>query len=335
LKTTRFSLSILFLLLGAPQVRAAPPCVKQCEELEEKGELRSGVSPQGCLVRVCQQEARRLYEENEFDKALESLDYLNEKLEQSPTYQLDRGKLYYALGRFPEALASFERILRGFPRNVRAASQRGHTLLRLGRYDAARAQFEKLLEDPATQGEFKRLNTHSYLRGNIGVLKLLQGDAEAGKAELDRALEIDGRNKTARLYREEVVPYLEAETLGPDGVMQLLVAYEEVSFQRFVPAAKELQKLIQRWPLFSPGYRRLAQILTSYHEYESCEVALALGEKYLPDDVDLRAERLRCALLRIGPTTKEARPALAEVRALAEAHPENERLKQILVALDR
>ena len=83
------------------------------------------------------------------------------------------------------------------------------------------------------------------------------------------------------------------------------------------------------------GYHRLAEILRSYQEYESCEVALSLGEQYLPEDLDLHAERLRCALLRYGPTSKEARPALDEVRALSEAHPENQRLKQILVALDR
>ncbi|MFQ5927592.1 MAG: hypothetical protein ACE5MH_09185, partial [Terriglobia bacterium] len=64
-------------------------------------------------------------------------------------------------------------------------------------------------------------------------------------------------------------------------------------------------------------------------------VALEIGEQYIPDDIDRRAERLRCALLHHGPTSEEAAPLLEETRALARAHPENTRLKQILVALDR
>ncbi len=321
--------------LGATWIRAAPPCVAQCEQLVEAGELREGVSQAGCEVRVCQQEARKLYEQNEFEQALESLDHLQPRLQDSPSYQLDRGLVQYALGRFDEALASFERILSGFPGNVRAASQSAHTLLRLGRLADARARFEQLFADPATVGEFKGLRTRSYLKANIGVVRILQGEFEGGKAELEQALEIDGRNRIARLYHDEVVPYMESGALGPEGVMRLLVAYEELSFKRFQTAAKELQALVQRWPRFAPGYQRLAEILRSYHEYEACEVALTLGEQYLPDDIGLRAERLRCALLRYGPTTEKARLALDEVRALAEAHPENERLKQILVALDR
>ncbi len=335
MRVAAFSLSILFVLLGAPLAAAVPHCVKKCETLAEEGELRPGVSPKGCVVRVCQEEARALYKNNEFEQALEALDHLHEMLQNSPSYQLDLGLIYYAMGQFDEALASFERILRGFPSNVRAASQRAHTLLRLGRYADAREQFEKLLENPATEGEFKGLRTRSYLRANIGVVKILQGDLEGGKADLERAIEIDGRNRTARLYHDEVLPYLESGALESEGVMQLLVAYEEISFKRYGPAAKELQQLVKRWPLFAPGYHRLAEILRSYQEYEACEIALALGQKHLPDDIDLRAERLRCALLRYGPTSEEARPALDEVRALSQSHPENERLKQILVALDR
>ena len=335
MRAVRLTLVIGLALLGAPSVVAAPPCVAQCETLLESGELRKGVSQSGCELRVCQQEARKLYEKNQFEQALESLDYLQPRLQDSPSYQLDRGLVYYALGRFEEALASFEKVLGGFPRNVRAASQRAHTLLRLGRYADARAQFEKLFMDPATEGEFKGLRTRSYLKANIGVVKLLQGDLEGGKADLEQGIKIDGRNRSALLYRHKVVPYLESGALEPEGVMQLLVAYEELSFKRYPTAAQELQALVKRWPRFAPGYQRLAEILRSYQEYEACEVALALGEQYLPEDIDLRAERLRCALLRYGPTSEQARPALDEVRALAEVHPENVRLKQILVALDR
>lgn len=335
MRAVRLTLVIGLALLGAQSVRGAPPCVAQCETLLEMGELRKGVSQAGCEVRVCQQEARKLYEKNQFEQALESLDYLQPRLQDSPSYRLDRGLVYYALGRFEEALASFEKVLGGFPRNVRAASQRAHTLLRLGRYADAQAQFEKLFMDPATEGEFKGLRTRSYLKANIGVLKLLQGDLEGGKADLDQGLEIDGRNRTASLYRYKVVPYLESGALEPEGVKQLLVAYEELSFKRYPTAAQELQALVKRWPRFAPAYQRLAEILRSYQEYEACEVALALGEQYLPEDIDLRAERLRCALLHYGPTSEQARPALDEVRALSEAHPENLRIKQILASLDR
>jgi tetratricopeptide (TPR) repeat protein len=322
-------------LFGASYVGAVAPCVEQCEKISEAGELRPGVSPVGCVVRVCQREARSLYQNNEFEQALESLEPLHEKLEHSPAYQLDRGLIFYGLGRFPEALEWFERILSGFPSNIRAGAQRGHTLVRLGRLDAARAQFEKLADDPASEGEFKQLRTRSYLRGNIGIVRLLQGDLEGGKADLERALEIDGRNQLARRYLSDVVPYLESGVLGPGGGMQLLVAYEELGFRRYLSAAKELRELVKRWPRFGPGYHRLGEILRSYQAYEACAAALQLGEKYLPGDIDLRAERLRCLLLYHGPTSEEARPVLERVRALAREHPENERLQQILVALDR
>ena len=328
-------LALLYGLSAAPIALAEPPCAEQCKKFVEEGELRDDVSPVGCFVRVCQREARKFYEKHEFKKALESLDYVQEHLDRSPSYQMERGLNYYALGRFDKALAAYEKVLKGFPNNVRTRSQRGHTLVRLGRLKDAQKQFESLFADPLTEDEFKGLRTRSYLMSNIGVIKLLQGDVEGGKAALEQGLELDGRNRPARSYLTDVVPYMESGDLTPKGAMRLLVAYEELSFGRHDSGAKELRELLERSPRFRPGYFRVAEVLMATQQYEECVETLEDGEKALPDDIDLRAERLRCSLLQLGPNTDKARPSLEEVKSLAKAHPENERLQQILTAMEQ
>ena len=134
MRSARLTLVIGWALLGAPSVVAAPPCVAQCETLLKTGELRKGVSEAGCEVRVCQQEARKLYEKNQFEQALESLEYLQPRLQDSPSYQLDRGLVYYALGRFEEAQKTLEESISGIPAWVEegfqldSASRIGHAL---------------------------------------------------------------------------------------------------------------------------------------------------------------------------------------------------------------
>ena len=203
-------LALLYGLVAAPFALADPPCAEQCKKFVEQGELREDVSLVGCFVRVCQREARKFYENHEFKNALKSLDYVQEHLDHSPSYQMERGLNYYALGRFDKALAAYEKVLEGFPNNVRTRSQRGHTLVRLGRLKDARDQFESLFADPLTLDEYKGLRTRSYLMSNIGVTKLLQGDVEGGKTALEQALELDGRNRPARSYLTDVVPYMES-----------------------------------------------------------------------------------------------------------------------------
>ena len=327
IKLSLLILGVSVVLVGAGVTLAEPMCVAQCDKLAEEGMLAGNVSKEGCYVRVCQLEGRRFYESAEYAKALESLDYLQAKLLNSPSYQMDRGLTLYALGRFEEALKCFERIQRGFPQNVKAGAQRAHTLVRLGRLDDGRAQFQQLLEQPETSGEFKDLDTQSYLKGNIAIVKLMQGDLAGGKADLIRALEIDSRNKLAGTYLHNVVPFIEIGALDPEGVVELVAAFEELGLRRLMPAAQKLQTLLNRQPLYAPGYQRLAEILRSYQRYEDCEKALRVGEAHLPSSINLRAERLRCTLLRVGPSSDEAAPAVKELKQLAEAHPENERVK--------
>ena len=61
---------------------------------------------------------------------------------------------------------------------------------------------------------------------------------------------------------------------------------------------------------------------------------LSAGERAIPNDVDLKAERLRCTLLKVGPMSAEAKQPLAELKQLAAAHPDNALLKQIIDALE-
>src|SRR5262249_22690255 len=160
----------------------------------------------GCMLRLCHDEARRLYAQAEYEKAIAALDLVDARLSDSPAYQLDRGLVEYARGNFKQALAAFDQVLVHEPDSLRAGAQRADGLGRLERFDEARAQFEKLLALPASRTELQGLKTASYLHGNLGVLRLIQDDVAGGRTELEKALEIDASNTLAATYLHRVLP---------------------------------------------------------------------------------------------------------------------------------
>jgi tetratricopeptide (TPR) repeat protein len=105
-----------------------------------KGQLRAGVNEKGCVTRVCQEDARQLYSNGEYERALASLDVLAEDLSGSPSYLMDRGNVYYALGRFEKALEDLDASLASPDAFTapRSAATPGAP-----RFDDAHAQFEK------------------------------------------------------------------------------------------------------------------------------------------------------------------------------------------------
>ena len=319
----------------ALQARAAdPPCVARCHEMATKAQLRSGMNEEGCVTNVCQEDGRRFYKTGEYDQALASLAVLSERLGRSPSYRLDRGLVYYALGRFDLALADFDASLKSLPDAFQVSAQRGHTLIRLRRFDDARAQFAKLLETKASKREFRGLRTRSYLLGNLGVIDVLLGDTAKGKSELAEALQVDGRNTQASTYIYRVLPQLEAGTIDREGVSSFYGATEDAGLGDRKRAEQEVAAVIAKYPKFAESYFLEAELLRSAHRYEDCERILLGGERAIPAEIDLKAERLRCALLKSGPTSESAKPALAELKRLYETHPENALVKEILHALD-
>jgi tetratricopeptide (TPR) repeat protein len=334
------ALPVAWLALTAPapaQEAAAtpePPCARDCQALDREGKLREGVTVQLCAASVCQQEGRELYRRNRHAAALESLDYVEPVLGSSPAYQMDRGLVLYALERLEEALASFEAVLEAHPTSIRAGAQRAHTLSRLGRLDDSQAQFEMMFGWPGTAREFRGIKTKSYLRGNVALLKLRKGDIRGGTRDLDRALEIDGNNSLANTLLHTVVPHLEAKTLSPEGLGYLTAAFEALELQRAESANVAFQALVTDSPRYAPAYEVLAQGFVARSEYSECESLLRLAEERIPENVDLSFQRLRCAILRHGVHSSAAKPAISELKALAEAHPDNELGQQLLIALD-
>jgi tetratricopeptide (TPR) repeat protein len=326
------------LLLGAAASAAAveepAPCVTRCREMAEKNQLRPGVSEAGCVTNLCQEEGKRLYAEGKYDAALKSFGSVSELLSRSPSFLLDRGLAYYAVGQFELALADFDGILASVPESFQASAQRANTLVRLKRLKEARAQFDKLMSTPAAQREYRGLRTSSYLQGNIGVMDLLLGDGSKGKKELEAALEADGRNSLASTYLYYVIPQLDAGTVDSDGVYLLLTASEDVGIARRDAARDSIEKLVSKYPKFPPTYFLADDLYRNTHHYEECERLLLIGEKALPKDVDLKANRLRCTLLKVGPTSAEAKAPIAELKKLSADNPEAELPKQILRALD-
>ena len=299
-----------------------------------KKQLRPGVNEQGCVVNLCQQEGRSLYTEGRYDQALASYQAVAAKLSNSPSFLLDRGVTYYGLGRFDQALADFDATLALVPDSFQAGAERAHTLMRLGKWSDARAQFQKLLESPGAQREFRGLRTSSYLQGNIGAIDLLSGDYAKGKEALDAALKSDGRNSLASTYIYRVLPQLEAKKIDANGVALLLGASEDVGLGRRDAAKKAIDELVAKYPKFPETYFLAAELYRNSGYYEVCERVLLGGEREIPGDVDLKAERLRCTLLKVGPMTPEAKQPLAELRQLAAAHPDNALVAQILDALE-
>ena len=329
------ALAALLAATAASAARAAdPPCVVECHEIAAKGKLRPGVSEVGCVTNLCQEEGRRLYAEGNYSAAMASLSAVSERLSRSPSFLLDRGLVYYALGNFELALVDFDGVLNEMPESFQAAAQRAHTLIRLNKLGEARTQFQKLVSAPAAQREFRGLRTSSYLQGNIGVLDLLMGDVAKGKKALEDALESDGRNSLATTYIYRVLPQMEKKTIDAAGVYLLLTASEDVGINRRDAARDSIEKLVSKYPKFPETYFLAADLYKNTGHYEECERLLLIGEKAIPEEVDLKAERLRCTLLKVGPTSEAAKPSIAELKKLSADNPDNALAKQILRALD-
>lgn len=333
-RTLSAGLLALAALAPAPARADEPPCVAQCRDMAAKKQLRPGVNEQGCQVNVCQQDGRRLYKEGQYDAALASYQAVAERLANSPSFLLDRGVTYYAQGRFELALADFDKVLDEVPDSFQAGAERAHTLMRLGRWSDARAEFKKLMDAPASQREFRGLRTSSYLQGNIGVLDLLAGDYAKGKTELQAALESDGRNSLAATYVYRVLPQLEQKNIDAHGVALLLNASEDVGLGRRDAAKKAIDELVAKYPKFPETYFLAAELYRNSGYFEVCERVLSAGERAIPNDVDLKAERLRCTLLKVGPMSADAKQPLAELKALAASHPDNALLQQIVDAVE-
>jgi tetratricopeptide (TPR) repeat protein len=289
-------------------IAAEPPCVARCREMATAGELRKGVNEKGCVTNLCQEDGRRFYKNGEFDQALASLAVLAEPLERSPSYRVDRGLVYYALGRFDDALADFDASLASLPDAFLASAQRGHTLIRLRRYDDASSQFAKLVETKAAAREFRGLRTRSYLLGNIGVIDVMRGDTAKARSGLQEALEIDGRNTQASTYIYRVLPQLDAGTIDRDGIAAFYAATEDAGLGDRKRAELEVAAVIEKYPKFAESYFLEAELLRSSHRYEDCERILSGGERAIPAEVDLKAERLRCSLLKSDPRAPRPSP---------------------------
>ena len=213
----------------APGAHAEPACAASCRDLEASGQLALGVTAAACEVRVCHEDGRKLYEKGDYAGSIAAFDRVEAANAGSPAFQMDRGLTLYALGRFDEAITSFDRVIRVFPNGIRAGAQRAHALVRLGRLDDAISQFRLLVDLPGADAIYRDLRTSSYLWGNIGALELRQGKLAEGKANLTKALEIDGKNLLASTMLKQIVPALEQGTLAPGGLGQLQIAMEELA----------------------------------------------------------------------------------------------------------
>ncbi len=321
-------------VLVAPGAMAAPDCVSGCEQLEARGELAEGLTALHCRIRTCHEEGRQLYRQRRFEQAIESLDAVSEDLERSPAYYMDRGLVLYALARYDEALDAFDRVVRVHPNGIRGGAQRAHTLGRLGRLDEALEQFESLRKSPAAERTFKDLRTGSYLVGNIAVLHLRKGEIARGKADLERALEIDGKNTLATTYLHRVLPALEQGTLSPAGLDLLERAFESLALGHVEQAAEDLAEVVERWPRYAPAQLLLAEGLRNHQRYDRCHDRLREAEKQIPDDIDIRLQRIRCGLLRYGVASQKAKPLIQELERIVDEDPDNILAHKILNALD-
>lgn len=318
----------------APHARAEPACAATCRDLSARGQLASGVTPAACEVRVCQEDGRKLYEKGDYAGSIAAYDHVAEASAGSPAFQMDRGLTLYALGRFDEAIACFDRVILIFPKGVRAAAQRGHALVRLGRFDEAIAQFRALIDTPGVEASYRDLRTASYVWGNIAAVELRQGKVAEGKANLKKALEIDGKNLLASTMLSQIVPALEQGTLEPEALGQLQTAMEELALGDPREAGELLESVIRSSPRFPVAYQLLAQGLKSQHRYDQCEDLLRTAEQHLPNDVDIRLSRIECGLLRYGVASAKAKPLIAELKQVRDRDPNNVRALKLLDAID-
>ncbi|MFQ5699533.1 MAG: tetratricopeptide repeat protein [Myxococcota bacterium] len=283
---------------------------------------------------MCDREGHSLYVRNQHEQALTALDYVRDEAGDSAAYHLDRGLVLYALERFDEAIAEFDAVLEKYPISIRAGTQRAFALARLGRLEEAQEQFEYMLRWRSALREYRRIKTTSYLRGNIGVLELRRGDLEAGRKDLEAALEIDGSNDFAGMVLYKILPQMEAGHLSPESFSHLTAAFESLDLHREVAATRHLQALVAGSPTYVPAYLVLAKGLRESSKYADCEALLEDAEQKVPGDLTLRIERLRCTILRYGASSVGARPAIAEVKKILEEHPTNELARKLLAALD-
>jgi hypothetical protein len=131
-----------------------------------------------------------------------------------------------------------------------------------------------------------------------------------------------------------VLPQMEKKTIDAAGVYLLLTASEDVGINRRDAARDSIEKLVSKYPKFPETYFLAADLYKNTGHYEECERLLLIGEKAIPEEVDLKAERLRCTLLKVGPTSEAAKPSIAELKKLSADNPDNALAKQILRALD-
>ena len=332
---TRAIALVLVCTAWAARARAEEaPCVVQCRELASKGPLKAGVNEQGCQITVCQEDGRARYKETNYKAALASLAVVQDRLETSPSFLLQRGLVYYGMGRFNDALKDFDAILAAVPDSFQGGAERAHTLMRLSRVAEAREEFQKLMDSPAAQSEFRGLRTKSYLQGNIGVIDVIQKDIPKGKKELEQALADDGRNTLASSYIYRIVPQVEKKTIDGDGILLLQGASEDVGLNNRDAAREAIERLVQKYPKFPETYFLAGELYRNTGHYEECERLFKVGENAIPDEVDIHAERMRCTLLRVGPTSPEAHDTISDLKQLAFDHPDEPLPKAILRSLD-
>lgn len=321
-------------LLASPAPRAQElECIGRCTALAQRGELMDGLSEEGCQLRLCHEEARQLYADGDYERASAALERIGPKIADSPAFQLDRGLVEYARGNYAFALDAFDRVIAREPRSLRAGSQRAHVLIRLERFSEARAQFDRLLALPAAKTELQGLGTESYLRGNIGALRLIQDDVAGARSDLQRALELDSGNNLAATYLYRVLPEAEAKRIDGRGIWLMMNASEDAALFMLGRASQQLADLIARAPRFAEAYFLQADILRAQGMNQACEDLLGRGEQQIPKNAGVRAERLRCTLLRVGANGEAAKPVIAEILGLAKAHPDDERIRNIVLAL--
>jgi tetratricopeptide (TPR) repeat protein len=326
---------LLAALLGAPVAAAQQlDCVKQCRELTARGELRAGLSEQGCTLDLCHDEARRLYAAADYERAFAALEQIKPGRVTSPAYQLDRGLVEYARGHLDEALSAFEHVIESQPASLQAGAQRAHVLVRLERFADARAQLESLLALPASRTELQGLQTESYLRGNLGAIRLIENDAPAARVLLEKALEIDRGNTLAATYLYRLLPEVEADRMDGRAVWLMMLASEDAALRQLERARGRLDALLERAPRFAEAYYLQADILRAERKFEACEALMRRGEAQLPGVPGMSAERLRCQLYRVGAQAPETPALVAELEKLVREHRDDERIRRVLADLN-
>lgn len=326
---------LCLILLASVPAAAATSCLDECPELARQGLLEEGLGIDECKRTVCVGESRSHYQAGRYQQALASLDSIQELAGEYEAYQFQRGIVLYALGRHEEALENFTLVTDAHPESMRAGAQRAHLLVRLERPEQALAQFRALLEVPQAEVEHAGIRSKSYLLGNIGIIELRQGELEAGRKHLDEALQIDGQNSVAGTYLYRVVPALDSGALGPDGIALLLSGSEQRSLGLAADATRDFERLVEAWPRFGLGWRMLSEIQVARAAYAECETLLRRAERALPDDVEIRIQRIRCQLLDSGVEAEGSDAAIAELEQVVLEHPENGRARDLLTALDR